>query len=93
MGDLPDIKFNYTCDFPFEEVEVFASGNGSGIIIVNCLTDDEVELSDLSFGDQIEIKCQVNDWASHYAVMSKSDAFHPDDNAGYARSLNQEMGK
>lgn len=94
MGDLPEIRFRHICHLPHKNVEVLANGDGTGVIVIDKLTDDEIDLESLSSRDQSKILTQVHDWVMHYIVM-KGEPHPANDQFGrnYVRGLNQDMGK
>lgn len=92
--DYPEIRFNYKCVSVFPEVEVIANGDGSGLLIINKATDEEIDSSYLDTLDLQNIKSQVADWALHYGVMAQ-DSHPAQDHFGksYVDGLNRDMNK
>jgi hypothetical protein len=66
----PEIRFEYLCPFPYKMVEVIANGDGTGVLVIDLKTDEEVDLLILPPRDQRGILAMVKDWANHYDVMS-----------------------
>lgn len=75
MGPTSGIQFYYKCDMPPLEAEVFANPDGSGILVVDRITDNEMKLEALSPDDQSIIKDKVKDWLIHYENLRKDYPF------------------
>lgn len=92
--DYPEIRFNYKCCFIFHEVEVIANSDGSGLLVINKATDEEIDQALLSPLDLDNIRSGVLDWAIHYEEMRTAP--HPAlDHFGksYVDGLNKDMNK
>lgn len=62
--ELPEIRFDFN-----ENTEIIANGDGTGILLINKQSDDEMDWGLFSSSDQDLIKEKVREWVDHYQVM------------------------
>lgn len=87
------IRFEFECWQPFDYVEVIAHDDGSGVLIIDLATDEEIEFKDLADSDQSRIRALINDWILHHQTM---EGLHPANEAfgaQYVNDLNKDMNK
>lgn len=63
------LTFKYECSLPLGFVEVIATPEGTGIIIIDEMTQDEISFDVLSKHDQLSI----TDWVNYYRDMRRMD--------------------
>lgn len=94
---MSEIRFEFECWEPFGDVEVIAGHDGSGILVIDKMTGDEIEFERLRASDQSRIKGLVKEWVDHYKAMDSGlhDPHPSNDHFGpaYVDSLNKDMGK
>lgn len=87
---MSEIRFNFECWDRW--VEVLANEDGTGILIIDKKTDDEIDFNSLLDSDKSRIKAWVDEWADHYKYMNKLEPHPCNDHFGpaYIDSINKK---
>lgn len=71
--EMNEIRFKFECCLPFGFVEVIATPEGSGILIIDEKSSDEISFEALDLHDREKIE----DWVSYYKDMLKFSKNEP----------------
>lgn len=72
---IKTIKFDYILAENNLPIEILCLPGGSGILVIDKDTDDEIKLSSLSEYDREEINKLAKEWADYHIYMEKISKF------------------
>ncbi len=71
---MSEIRFTHECWLPYPTVEIITQPNGSGMLVIDTESDDEIEFFSLPRTERKAILDKVADWILHYRIMEHHPA-------------------
>lgn len=93
---MNEVHFEYELAYPciglqgpINYVDVLASEDGTGILLIDFYTDEELNPNVISTHDLLKIKELVKDHANHLKYLKEQPDVHPGEDKNYVNWLNK----